>query len=65
MQCISQKDLARRTPKLSWVKYPFLPIIPNMTIAKKQIEQLAGASWTFELKGGVAGGRKIPEMHCG
>jgi len=45
-------------PKLSWVKYPFLTDHPQYEIAKKQMSN-GGGLLTFELKGGVDGGRKF------
>ena len=45
-------------PKLSWVKYPFLPEHPQYEIAKKQMTN-GGGLLTFELKAGVNGGRKF------
>jgi len=45
-------------PKLSWVKYPFLPDHPQYEIAKKQMSN-GGGLLTFELKAGVDGGRKF------
>lgn len=44
--------------KLSWVKYPFLPDHPQYKIAKKQMAN-GGGILTFEIKGGVDGGRKF------
>jgi O-succinylhomoserine sulfhydrylase len=44
--------------KLSWVKYPLLPNHPQYKIAKKQMAN-GGGILTFELKGGVEGGRKF------
>lgn len=43
---------------LSWVKYPFLPTHPQYEIAKKQMSS-GGGIVTFELKGGIEGGRKF------
>ena len=48
----------QHNPKLSWVKYPFLPDHPQYEIAKKQMAN-GGGILTFELKGGVDGGRKF------
>jgi O-succinylhomoserine sulfhydrylase len=45
-------------PKLSWVKYPFLPSHPQYTIAKKQMSN-GGGIVTFDLKGGIESGRKF------
>jgi len=44
--------------KLSWVKYPFLPDHPQFEIAKKQMTN-GGGILTFEIKGGVEGGRNF------
>lgn len=44
--------------KLSWVKYPFLHDHPQFEIAKKQMAN-GGGILTFEIKGGVDGGRKF------
>ncbi|WP_207435294.1 trans-sulfuration enzyme family protein [Sabulibacter ruber] len=45
-------------PKLSWVKYPFLPSHPKSEIAKKQMQN-GGGLFCFELKGGLESGRKF------
>jgi O-succinylhomoserine sulfhydrylase len=45
-------------PKISWVKYPFLPSHPQYAIAKKQMSS-GGGIVTFELKGGIESGRKF------
>ena len=45
-------------PKLSWVKYPFLSNHPQYAIAKKQMSN-GGGILTFEIKGGIEGGRKF------
>lgn len=44
--------------KISWVKYPFLESHPQYAIAKKQMSN-GGAIVTFEIKGGIDGGRKF------
>ena len=44
--------------KLSWVKYPFLTDHPQYEIAKKQMSN-GGGILTFEIKGGVEGGRNF------
>lgn len=44
--------------KLSWVKYPFLHDHPQYEVAKKQMAN-GGGILTFEIKGGVDGGRKF------
>lgn len=43
-------------PKLSAVKYPFLPSHPQHAIAQKQMSN-GGGILTFELKGGIEAGR--------
>jgi len=48
--------LQTRTDFISKVNYPFLPSHPAHEIAKKQMK-LGGGIVTFELKGGVEGGR--------
>jgi O-succinylhomoserine sulfhydrylase len=45
-------------PKVSWVKYPFLPSHPHYLTAKKQMFG-GGAIVTFEIKGGLEAGRKF------
>lgn len=45
-------------PKLSSVKYPFLPSHPQYAIAKKQMRN-GGGILTFELAGGLESGRKF------
>lgn len=45
-------------PKLSWIKYPFLPSHPQYDIAKKQMSN-GGGIVCFELKGGLASGKKF------
>ena len=45
-------------PKISWLKYPFLPGHPQYKIAKKQMRD-GGGIVCFELKGGVESGRKF------
>ena len=44
--------------KISWLKYPFLPSHPQHAIAIKQM-QSGGGIVCFELKGGLAAGRKF------
>jgi O-succinylhomoserine sulfhydrylase len=43
---------------ISHVKYPFLPSHPQYAIAKKQMSN-GGGIVTFELKGGIAAGRRF------
>ncbi|MBS1600600.1 MAG: aminotransferase class I/II-fold pyridoxal phosphate-dependent enzyme [Bacteroidetes bacterium] len=45
-------------PKLSWLKYPYLPSHPQYAIAKKQMKN-GGGIFCFELKGGLESGRKF------
>jgi O-succinylhomoserine sulfhydrylase len=44
--------------RLAWVKYPLLPDHPQYEIAKKQMAN-GGGLLTFEIKGGVEGGRRF------
>lgn len=44
--------------KISWLKYPFLPSHPQHAIAIKQMQN-GGGIVCFELKGGLAAGRKF------
>ena len=45
-------------PKISWLKYPFLPSHPQYSIAKRQMTS-GGGLLCFELKGGLESGRKF------
>ena len=45
-------------PKLSNVKYPFLPTHPQYDIAKKQMKN-GGGIVTFDLRGGIESGRNF------
>jgi len=45
-------------PKISRLKYPFLPSHPQYAIAKKQMKS-GGGLFCFELKGGLDSGRKF------
>lgn len=45
-------------PFVDWVKYPFLPSHPQYEIAKKQMSA-GGGIVCFEIKGGIAAGRKF------
>jgi O-succinylhomoserine sulfhydrylase len=51
-------EALQTNPKLSQVKYPFLPDHPQYEIAKKQMAN-GGGILTFEIKSGVDGGRKF------
>lgn len=44
--------------KVNWVKYPFLKSHPQYEIAKKQMK-LGGSIVAFEVKGGIANGRRF------
>lgn len=44
--------------EIEYVKYPFLPSHPQHALAKKQMK-LGGGLVTFEVKGGIARGRKF------
>lgn len=44
--------------KVNWVKYPFLKSYPQYEIAKKQMK-LGGSIVAFEIKGGIANGRRF------
>lgn len=45
-------------PKISWLKYPFLPSHPQHAIAMKQMKN-GGGIVCFELKGGLESGRRF------
>ena len=45
-------------PKVNWVRYPFLPSHPQYKIAKRQMK-MGGNIISFELKGGLAAGRRF------
>ena len=45
-------------PKLTWLKYPFLPGHPQYEIAKRQMKN-GGGIICFELKGGLESGRNF------
>ncbi|MCB9224084.1 MAG: aminotransferase class I/II-fold pyridoxal phosphate-dependent enzyme [Crocinitomicaceae bacterium] len=45
-------------PSVEWVKYPFLPSHPQYEIAKSQMNG-GGGLVTFEIKGGIANGKKF------
>ncbi|WP_276356676.1 homocysteine synthase [Cohnella caldifontis] len=46
-------------PAVEWVSYPGLESHPNYGLAKKYLPKGQGAILTFEIKGGVAAGRKL------
>ncbi len=59
--CDNAEALAKKLeghPKLTGVKYPFLPSHPAYAVAKKQMSR-GGGLLTFELKGGLESGRKF------
>jgi O-succinylhomoserine sulfhydrylase len=45
-------------PSINWVRYPFLKSHPQYEIAKKQMK-LGGSIIAFEVKGGVAAGKRF------
>jgi O-succinylhomoserine sulfhydrylase len=45
-------------PSINWVRYPFLKSHPQYEIAKKQMK-LGGSIIAFEIKGGVAAGKRF------
>lgn len=45
-------------PKISWLKYPFLPSHPQHAIARQQMKN-GGGIVCFELKGGLDSGKKF------
>ena len=45
-------------PKISWLKYPFLPSHPQYDIARMQMKN-GGGIFCFELKGGLQSGRSF------
>ncbi len=45
-------------PKITWLKYPFLPSHPQYAIAIKQMKK-GGGILCFEVKGGIESGRKF------
>lgn len=47
-----------KNPKISWLKYPFLPSHPQHNIAIKQMKN-GGGVVCFELKGGLESGKKF------
>jgi O-succinylhomoserine sulfhydrylase len=51
-------ELLQGHSKIKWLKYPFLPSHPQYEIAKKQMLS-GGGIFCFELKGGLAAGRKF------
>ena len=47
-----------KNPNINWVRYPFLKSHPQYQIAKKQMK-LGGSIIAFEVKGGVAAGKRF------
>jgi O-succinylhomoserine sulfhydrylase len=45
-------------PKISWLRYPFLPSHPQHAIARQQMKN-GGGIICFDLKGGLDSGRKF------
>ena len=59
--CANAQKIAEKlenNPKISWVKYPFLPTHPQYEIAKKQMSK-GGGVLCFEIKGGIESGRNF------
>ena len=59
--CANAQNIAEKlenNPKISWVKYPFLPTHPQYEIAKKQMSK-GGGVLCFEIKGGIESGRNF------
>ena len=51
-------EFLERHPKVTWVRYPFLASHPQHDLARKQM-RLGGALVTFELTGGIDGGKRF------
>jgi O-succinylhomoserine sulfhydrylase len=51
-------EALEKHPKISWLKYPYLPSHPQFAIAKKQMKN-GGGIICFELKGGLDSGRRF------
>ena len=59
--CKNALTLAKKLeyhPNINWVRYPFLKSHPQYEIAKKQMK-LGGSIIAFEVKGGVAAGKRF------
>lgn len=59
--CQQALEISKRLeahPAVAWVKYPFLPSHPQYDLAKAQMS-LGGGIVTFELKAGLAGGKRF------
>lgn len=46
-------------PAVSWVHYPGLPENPSYALAQRYLPRGAGSIFTFGVKGGYAGGKKV------
>lgn len=55
---LSLAEKLEQHPKINWVRYPFLKSHPQHKIAKKQMK-LGGSIIAFEVKGGVAAGKRF------
>ncbi|XP_033754946.1 L-methionine gamma-lyase-like [Pecten maximus] len=53
-------EFLEKHPKIVWVMYPGLPSHPQHAVAKKQMK-LFGGMMSFEVKGGLEGGRTLVE----
>lgn len=60
-QCNTAFEIAKRLEahaNVEWVRYPFLESHPNYELAKEQMD-MGGAIVTFQIKGGLANGKKF------
>ena len=55
---LSLAEKLEQHPNINWVRYPFLKSHPQYEIAKKQMK-LGGSIIAFEVKGGVAAGKRF------
>ena len=55
---LSLAEKLEQHPNINWVRYPFLKSHPQYEIAKKQMK-LGGSIIAFEIKGGVAAGKRF------
>ncbi|XP_060076410.1 L-methionine gamma-lyase-like [Ylistrum balloti] len=53
-------EFLEKHPKIEWVMYPGLPSHPQHAVAKKQMK-LFGGMMSFEVKGGLEGGKTLVE----
>jgi len=51
-------EALEKHPKISWLKYPYLPSHPQYAIARKQMKN-GGGILCFDLKGGLESGRRF------